>query len=155
MKKMVLISITLIIIISILGFFMIAWGISKNIGPYQKATVQINDTDFNVRIAKSISQKIKGLSGYPALAQNEGMLFIYTNKNIPSFWMKDMNFPIDIIWIDNDKIVDLTKNISPNSYAKKETFSPKLPIDKALEIEAGSIEKYNLEIGSSIKITQK
>lgn len=80
----------------------------------EKKTACINDHCFNLEIARTLEEKKKGLSFRDNLDQNAGMLFIYQKEGIYSFWMKDMSFPLDIIWIDKDqKIVHIERNVQP------------------------------------------
>lgn len=60
------------------------------------------------------------------------MLFVFPEAGLHRFWMKDMNFPIDIYWLGkNYEVVDVAKNVPPESYPK--TFSPKSPANYVLE----------------------
>jgi uncharacterized protein len=75
--------------------------------------VCINNNCFNVEIAQSSREKARWLMERESLAEDAGMLFVYKEEAYRSFWMKNMNFPIDIIWINKDKeIVGITDNAS-------------------------------------------
>src|SRR5438105_2667421 len=64
-----------------------------------------------VQIISSAQDKEKGLSGRDNMETNQGMLFDFSsNPSAPSFWMKDMKFDLDLIWISNNKIISITKN---------------------------------------------
>ncbi len=127
----------------------------KNL-PLNKNTpsVIINNKTFSVDVAKTDEEKTKGLSVYNKLPLEKGMIFVFDTKGYYVFWMKDMKFPIDIIYIRKNKIVDIFKNVAPPK-SQNET----LPIirssesaDMVLEINAGLSEKYNFKIGDSVKI---
>ena len=119
--------------------------------PLETKTATINDTILEVEIAEKMIQQQKGLSGRKELEENKGMLFVYEEPHIPSFWMKDMNFPIDIIWINEDnKIIGIEKNVNPDTYPQ--TFTPPDPVLSVLEVNAGWSDAYNIEIGDSINI---
>ena len=77
----------------------------------KSTTVSMNNKTFKVTVAKTIEEKQKGLSGQKSLGQDKGMLFVFNEKGYYSFWMKDMKFPIDIIFIDGETIVTIYKNI--------------------------------------------
>jgi hypothetical protein len=65
--------------------------------------------------------------------------------------MKNMNFPLDIIWIsENMKIVDISADIAPETYPQ--SFSSKTPASYVLEINAGLTDKYSLKIGDIVKL---
>ena len=60
--------------------------------------------------------------------------------------MKEMNFPLDIIWLDSEqKIIDIRSNLQPDSYPK--TFSPNQPAQYVLEVPAGFAQNHNLNLG--------
>ena len=112
-------------------------------------TLALNQAIFTVELAQTDEEKASGLSGRETLDEREGMLFVYDSEMIPSFWMKDMNFAIDIIWIDaNKKITNITSNLSPNTFPQ--TFSPQKPIKYVLEVPAGTAAKNKLKIGDLI-----
>ena len=77
------------------------------------------------------------------------MLFIFNSADNYGFWMKDMIFPIDIIWIgENKKIVYIEKNVLPESYPKN--FSPNVKAMYVLEVLSGFSEKHNIKIGDEV-----
>ena len=99
-------------------------------------SLNIRNITIAVEIADTPVSRKQGLSGRNALGYNQGMLFVYGEPGNYSFWMKDMKFPIDIIWIGKDKrIVDITKNISPETFP--ETFKSAIPAQYVLELNAG------------------
>ena len=90
---------------------------------------------YRVKIADSLAERAQGLSGTAALAPDEGMFFIFERAGIYGFWMKDMNYPIDIIWL-NDELqpVGATKTISPDTFPA--VFYPPVPVRYVLEISS-------------------
>lgn len=105
---------------------------------------------LDVEVADTESKKEQGLSGRDDLEYGRGMLFPYDNEGHYYFWMKDMNFSIDIIWINNGKIIDITSDYEPSTYPGSVTSSDKA--SSILELKSGSVEQYDLEIGNSINI---
>ena len=77
--------------------------LSKN-NTQTKTKVTINNKNFNVFVAKTETEKQIGLYSKNKIDQNQGMLFLFDKPDFYSFWMKKMNFPIDIIYIQNNKI---------------------------------------------------
>lgn len=117
--------------------------------PSAKTLIRINNVQLGVEIADEAHEQTQGLSGRERLAQNEGMLFIFPYSAIPTFWMKDMLFSLDMIWIDeNGKIVDITKNIAPETYPT--TFSPPSQIKYVLEVNAGWSDANKIKIGHTM-----
>ena len=104
---------------------------------------------ISVEIAQTEAQKQLGLSYRTGLATSSGMLFVFDEPVIPGFWMKDMNFPLDMVWIDSHKkIVSITKDISPDTYPK--TFQPSAPVSFVLEINAGDADRFKLATGTQL-----
>jgi uncharacterized membrane protein (UPF0127 family) len=103
-----------------------------------------------IKVARTQEEREQGLSGVKTLAQDEGMLFILPTLQQPTFWMKDMNFPLDFIWIAGDKVVDLAKNVpAPLTNASNDqiaTVAPNQPVDMVLEVNAGWISKQKVKI---------
>lgn len=114
--------------------------------------LRIGSNNLKIEIVIDPSDKAKGLSGRESLSDDNGMLFVYEEPSIYSFWMKDMNFAIDIIWIDkNKKVIDITHDVRPESYPK--TFSSQSPAQYILEVNSGWAEKHAVEIEDSAEFT--
>jgi len=151
MIKFAYLNILIILILFALGWYFFGFGKLE----YKKAVVLINENKFNVLIADDIAKRSKGLSILNYLKEDEGMLFIFDYADKYGFWMKDMKFAIDIIWIKDNKIVDITTNIEPEpnkSIFNLKTYYPSEAVDKVLEVAAGVVEKYNIKIGDTIQI---
>lgn len=139
----------LLIIVLCAGFFLI------NYFPAKKENikyVKIAGQNIKVNLAATDKAREQGLSGRNDLKENEGMLFIFDHEGLYSFWMKDMNFPIDIIWINKDlKVVYIKKNALPESYP--ETYSPSENAKYVLEVVSDFSEKNDLKAGDSVIFT--
>ncbi|MBP9714945.1 MAG: DUF192 domain-containing protein [Candidatus Pacebacteria bacterium] len=112
--------------------------------------VEVANQKIKVDVVNTPETRAQGLSGRESLAENEGMLFVFDNPSDYSFWMKDMNFSIDMIWIGEDmKITYIKKNATPESYP--EGFGPKEKTSKyVLEVFSGFSDKYDLETGDKV-----
>lgn len=111
----------------------------------------IGNIAVKAEIAKSLAEKQKGLSGRSFMRKNSGMLFVFSQPDFYSFWMKDMEFPIDIIWLDeNLRIINIEKNITPDTFPKK--FIPQRPAKYALEVNGGWSDKNKIKNGVNIKV---
>lgn len=118
-------------------------------GNYTKI-IKINTTSIQVEIADREVTRMKGLSNREELLQLSGMLFIFEKPDIYSFWMKEMLFPIDIVWIDsNFTVVDIDKDVSPNTYPQ--VYRPSQPAQYVLELPAGFTTKYRIDIGAVVQ----
>lgn len=121
------------------------------------SVVTIGNQSIQVTLAKTREERTKGLSGTATLEVNSGMLFVFDSKANPVFWMKDMLIPLDIIWINNGKIVKIDKNVpiakpgTPDS--KLTTYSNSLPVDYVLEVNAGFADINNIKVGDQVDLT--
>lgn len=94
-------------------------------------------------LAQSPEEQAKGLSGRTSLAENQGLIFIFVQPGVQCFWMKDMRFPIDIIWMNaNKEIVHIEQNVSPSTYPN--AFCPNVDAQYVLEVNAGVADKLNI-----------
>ena len=141
------------ILIAILAFAAGFFFFTRQAAPKEELSgpsLSIKGNVLEVEVMKTQEEQIRGLSGRELLAENTGMLFVYDKPVIPGFWMKDMNFSIDIIWIGEDRsIVDITENLAPETYPI--TFSPASPVQYVLEVNAGWAQEHSIEIGDSIE----
>lgn len=125
----------------------------KNSSPETKVVV-INNKEINIELAKTNEERAKGLSNRDKLDENSGMLFIFEKNSKPSFWMKDTKIALDIIWINDDKIVSINKNVDPEPN-KKDSQLKKYPapseIDYVLEVNGGFSDKHGIKAGSTVQ----
>lgn len=121
-----------------------------------KVKIQIGSQNIIAYVAFSEEEKRKGLSGKSGLGENEGMLFVFEKPGKYGFWMKDMLFPIDIVWIKNKKVVGWEENILPPSPQTKESelkiYYPPQDVDLVLELPAKKSSSLNLKEGMDIFI---
>lgn len=129
-------------------FFLLIFYFPQKSGEIK--TVKIAGQDIKVELALTKEIQEKGLSGRGSLLENTGMLFIFEQPGKYYFWMKDMNFAIDIIWITEDlKVVYIEKNATPKSYPN--IFDPKIDAKYVLEVTSGFSEKNNLKEGDTVE----
>lgn len=113
--------------------------------------IAVNGQKLAVEIADEPQEQSQGLSDRTSLDKDKGMLFIFPQPLIPAFWMKNMHFSLDMLWINAEgKIIGITKNISPDTYPN--TFQPPSPVKYVLEVNAGWSDKNNIEIGNAMII---
>jgi uncharacterized membrane protein (UPF0127 family) len=108
--------------------------------------VRIGGESIRVELATTPREQALGLSGRDSLGEQEGMLFIFDKPGEYLFWMKGMNFPIDIIWIDEyGEVIYIKKEAQPESYL--ETYGPEEEAKYVLEVVAGFSDKNKIDIG--------
>ncbi len=113
--------------------------------------VVINAKTIKVLVADNYAEHVLGLSDRSTLEPDSGMLFIFQEKRIRKIWMKNMHFPIDIIWIENEKVVQVTRNCKPNGATPSKMYSSTLPVDNILEVNAGFSNEFGIKRGDLVK----
>ncbi len=122
----------------------------------KRAIIDFGKVTVTAEVADTASSQVKGLSHRTSLSEKSGMLFVFDTYKTQIFWMKDMNFPLDIIWIRDDVVVDIDQNIPipsaeiSDAYLPK--YSPKEKVNYVLEVNAGFCDKNGVEIGDKADI---
>ena len=113
--------------------------------------VTIAGQHVKVDLALTDAAQEKGLSGRSGLKESEGMLFVFNKPGRYGFWMKDMQFPIDMIWISSEgQVVHMEENIATSTYPK--AFSNTSSAQYVLELDANAARKYGIYLGTKIDI---
>lgn len=113
--------------------------------------------EIKVEIVDTVEEREIGLSKYTSLEPDKGMLFLFDKTDVkPEFWMKNMVFPIDIIWINDSKIAEISSNvlppINPGPDEKLIRYIPKSGVDQVLEIKAGEAERRGFRVGNDVTL---
>jgi uncharacterized protein len=112
-------------------------------------TLYINNVPVRVSVADDPALRTKGLSGVTSLRTNEGKLFVFPENGKHGIWMKDMLFPIDILWIDeNLRIVHIAEKIDPSTYPT--IFAPEEDARFVLETNAFFVDSFRISVGDSV-----
>ncbi len=115
----------------------------------QTVSIQAPKGTISALIADTPQSKEKGLGGRASLPTGQGMLFIFSEPGMQAFWMKDMKFALDMVWIGADKkIAGISADISQNSYPQ--VFFPPSPVLYVLELNAGSAKSFGLATGTDL-----
>lgn len=137
-----------IIFILLVFFVLIVIGLLQGgLSIFKNPTAKINNQTFKLEVAKTEEEKQIGLSKHKKLSEDKGMIFIFDKPSYYSFWMKDMKFPIDILYINGDRIVTIYESQQVGSPI---VVSPSEPSDKVLEIKAGLAKKYKIKLGDKV-----
>lgn len=101
---------------------------------------------LHVDVAATDAARAKGLGGRTSLGEGEGMLFVFPVDGDWGFWMKDMRFPIDILWLSSQKeVVYIAPSVSPETYPS--VFHADKPARYVLEVPAGWTEAHKVGVG--------
>lgn len=121
-----------------------------------KAVVTINNSELEVELAKTNEEWTNGLSNRSSLEENHGMLFISDQLVLPGFWMKDMQFALDIIWIRNGKVIGVAENVpAPKDEEETlETYHPPKAVNMVLEVNAGWSAENEISEGNVVKVVE-
>jgi uncharacterized protein len=103
--------------------------------------VEIEGKKYILEIANSNTEREKGLGGRENLCAKCGMLFVFEKPDRYAFWMKDMRFPLDIIWLSGDRVVFVAHNVSPDFSG---VIEPEVFADRVIEINAGAARDLNI-----------
>src|SRR3989344_1054490 len=122
---------------------------NQNISQKEGHVLKVGTARVLIDIADTPPLRERGLSGRRLLLDDQGMYFIFDHPGMYPFWMKEMNFPIDIIWIgEHMSVVDITKSASPSSFPQ--TFVSSVSALYVLEVQAGFAERYGVKIGDQV-----
>lgn len=113
-----------------------------------KQMVAIGNASVQAEVVDTPEARAKGLSGRSSISSEEGMLFVFGEDKEWAIWMKEMKFPIDIVWLDSDKkVVHFAENIQPDAEPYVE-YKPPLPTRYVLELQAGKVKQADIRIGA-------
>ncbi len=113
--------------------------------------LHIAEIPVRVEIAETEAERVRGLSDRESLGNVDGLLFIFPEASRHAIWMKDMRFPIDIIWVSQDlKVVSINENATPNSYPA--VFRPTEDARYAIETNVHFADTFGIKVGQSVRL---
>lgn len=143
-------------LIFLLIFFVVFYYFSPDTsecGKYDTATLSIASTTVEADLADNDCKRTLGLSGRASLSEGRGMIFKYEGEGSRGIWMKDMKFPIDILWIDEEmRVVGIEWAIAPSTYPK--IFGENYKAEYVLELPVGFVIKNKVTLGSIISLKE-
>lgn len=158
MKKKIISGGILTVVVLAIVFFCIL-----KLQPENNRTVPLSGTlvsktgeRIDVRIVDTYRTRELGLSFFKELPEHEGMLFLFDHPARNDFWMKDMQFPLDIVWLrkespTNYRVVFRKQNLSPATYPL--SFGPEFSTDAVLEINALKSDDFGITEGTLLGLT--
>ena len=145
-KVLLLLFITVVLIIIFVGKNFV----SKN----SDRILRVDDRTIYLEVADSDKERTQGLSGRASLDKTRGLLFVFPNTQIYSFWMKDMNFPLDFIWLNEKKVIDLTENAPvpiDKDLSNLTLYQPREKANEVIELNAGLVKELGIKNGDTLK----
>ena len=139
--KSLLVDLAIIVIVAIGFGLFIHW--------HNQPKLKTANRTYKLLVAKTAAQQTKGLGGRANLPTDQAMVFVFNGEGERCIWMKDMHFPLDIIWTNSqEEVVALQQNVSPKTYP--EAFCPSSPAEYVLELNAGQIKAAGIYTGQRL-----
>lgn len=150
-RKRILLSLVVLLFIFSTGFIVNEYKAKQD----NSCVLYINSASdkgcIELEVADTNEERAKGLSGRENMPSNKGMLFKFDSPGKKCIWMKDMNFSIDIIWLNSDKsITHIEKDVSPNTYPK--SFCPSNDSQYVIELNSGVSDAAELRVGQKLNL---
>ncbi|MBX4189256.1 DUF192 domain-containing protein [Candidatus Parcubacteria bacterium] len=145
----------------ILAIAIILLGVSVKYFPYHRNCFarqsvlegSLGETGLHLEVADTEVLRSQGLSGRKGLPSNTGMLFIFETPGKYGFWMKDMKFALDMVWISPEKkIVAIDRDVRPESYPQ--ALYPPQDVSYVVEVPAGFSKVHGINVGEKFSIGQ-
>lgn len=140
-----------LLVLSLVAVFFVLRQVSDEENP----TITIGGKTFAVEVADTDEERAKGLSGRDNLDEEKGMLFVFERPVLSSFWMKDTRIPLDIIFIDNNRIVTIYEGVQPQPNVPNnqlQRYTSTEPAKYVLEVNAGLSKRYGFQKQDEVKI---
>jgi uncharacterized membrane protein (UPF0127 family) len=152
--RIIFFTVSTVLVVALLGvLYILTQQLEQNLshpdGEFG-AVIYVGDTPIKVEIADTPEERAKGLSG-TLPEPPRSLLFVFETVGDWGIWMKDMQYPIDVLWIDDAmKVVSIEENMQPASYPR--VYKPGTPVRYVLELPAGFVEIHNLSRGDVLKL---
>ncbi len=118
--------------------------------------IRIGELTVEAEVPQTEEAFFAGLGGRERMDEDQGMLFIFTSEAPHTFWMKEMLFPLDFVWISADlRVVDIIANAEPQPGVPDEDltiYTPRAPALYTLELVGGVAEKHGLQVGDAVEL---
>lgn len=125
---------------------------------WPEAILTLKDTELNVQVAKIPKHMYQGLGGREYFGEHDAMLFIYGYKDKQGIVMRNMRFSIDIVWFNDEVVVDIASGVQPEfdvSEEKLMVYYPRAEANAVLKLPAGWANRHNLKIGDKITLVEE
>lgn len=118
---------------------------------FEKRTIRVGGQPIAVDVADTPLTRMVGLSGRDTIGA-DGMLFLFASPGSYGFWMKGMRFPIDIAWIQDDRVVGVEERVPASAGWRimPRFYYPPEPVSAVLELSAGDVKKRGITVGTDV-----
>jgi uncharacterized protein len=114
-------------------------------------SVRVGGTEVRAEVADDAAERERGLAGRSDLPDGRGMLFVYPDHAVRTYWMKGVRFPLDIIWIDRGRVIGVEAN-APVPQGTTPLYSSRRPADHVLEVPAGWSARHGVKRGDRVAV---
>lgn len=142
-------------IYTLLGIIVFALGLKAYNSWWPKAEVVIGGATLRVLVADTAAQRYRGWSEKKTMGKYDGMLFVFSDLGQHTMVMRNMQFPLDIIWLKNNVIIEIAPNVQPEPGRSEGMLTPyfsRADSDAVLELPAGSAKNMGLKIGDRVLV---
>lgn len=111
--------------------------------------------EISIEIASTMEDIRLGLSYRESLCESCGLYFVFPDENIRTFWMRQMRFPIDIIWINHGKVIGVAADARPEPGVPESqlaTYHSPQPVRNVLEVPAGFVARHGIKAGTKVRV---
>lgn len=115
-------------------------------------TVQIEKHPYRVAVASTPQEQERGLMFQKSLPERTGMLFPIQPSRPVAFWMKNTLIPLDMLFIQNNRVVEIVHNVQPCKADPCSIYRSKAPVDAVIELPGGTAHKDRLKLGASVQV---
>ena len=117
--------------------------------------VRVGDGKLRADVADDDAERALGLGGRDRLGRDAGMYFVLTS-DAPRIWMKGMRFPLDLVWIYDNRVVDVTSKVPNKPAGTPESelpiYSPSQPANRVLEVNSGWAQRNGVNAGDRVRL---
>ena len=118
-----------------------------------RSFAEICELDLILEVSDTSDERYLGLSNREDLAEDEGMLFVFEEPGVYGFVMRNMNFPLDILWLNsNYEVIHIVEDAQPEGPRPTKLYQPETPAQYVLEINAGLVADYDIQLGDQLKL---
>lgn len=150
-KRPISILLIVLIVIWIVRVPVIEWWLAQ---PDETRQMQLGNTTYQLEIADSFFEQRRGLMAREQLSSDHGMYFQFADSKERSFWMKDTQIPLDLIWVNQGVVTGFTRNVQPEPGVidtQLRLYGSPGPADAVIELNAGQVTQNALKIGDTIQ----
>ena len=142
----------IVIITLVLAVCLGGWWLYKNLQIKEGfMKMMVGKATVKVQVRDTMEGRRQGLSGFEKLEEDEGMLFVFPRSLRYGFWMKEMKFDLDFVFIKDDLVVEILEGVpAPKEGEQPIKIQPKQEVNKVLEVNSGWAKRQRVKVGDKV-----